>query len=102
MHTVALTRAAAVTAARFQSACFQSACFRKEEHMSFVTTKPEMLAWANRKPAGDRVANGGAAEPTATRRFGRCPNRRPRRATCPEVRPNTSVWQETDYDLANQ
>ena len=46
MHTVGLTRAAAVTAARFQSACFQSACFREEEHMSFVTTKPR--CWRGR------------------------------------------------------
>jgi hypothetical protein len=55
-----------------------------------------------RETCSDRVANGGAAEPTATRRFGRSPNRRPRRPTCLEVWPNTSVWQETDYDLANQ
>lgn len=66
-------RAAAVTAARLWSACFSV-----RRHVVYDHTAGDSGV-DDRKPAGNLVADGGAGEPTGTRRFGRRPDRRPRR-----------------------
>jgi hypothetical protein len=70
--------------------------------MSLVTTQPQMLAWPTENLQG---INWPTATLVSQREFGGSDavlDRRPKPATCLEVWPNTSVWQETDDDLANQ